>query len=86
MAQNEEKPLLELLRTTPEVPPNRSDRLIKALAEINNQLSDLKAKLDVANEIALERLELRRVEARPDFGAQARPYRNMPPRSLRRWN
>ena len=86
MAEHDEKPLLELLRTTPAVPPSRSDRLIKALAEINNQLSDLKAKLDVANEIALERLELRRVEARPEFGAQARLYRNKPPRSLRKWN
>ena len=53
---------------------------MKALAEINNQLADLKLKLDVANEIAIERLELERVEARPEFGAQARPYRNMPPR------
>ena len=53
---------------------------MKALAEINDQLADIKLKLDIANETALERLELEREEARPEFGAQARPYRNMPPR------
>ena len=58
---------------------------MKALAEINDQLADIKLKLDIANETALERLELEREEARPEFGAQARPFRNMPPRSFRRF-
>ena len=86
MAEFEEETLLDLLRSTPEVPPTQSDLLMKALAEIGNQLSDIKLKLDISNEIALEGLELRREEARPEFGAQARPYRNMPPRPIRKWN
>ena len=57
---------------------------MKALAEANNNLSDIKLKLDIANEIALERLELEREEARSDFGSQASPFRNKPPRSFRR--
>lgn len=85
MANSEEETLLDLLRNTPEVPPTQSDLLMKALAEINNQLGDIKLKLDISNETALEGLELRREEARPEFGAQARPFRNMPPRLHRKW-
>ena len=85
MADFEEEPLLWSLRNTPEVPPSGSDLLMKALAEINNHLEDIKLKLDISNEIALEELESRRGEARPEFGSQASPYRNKPPRSLRRW-
>ena len=85
MAESDEETLLDLLRSTPEVPPTQSDLLFKALAEIGNQLSDIKLKLDVSNEIAIERLELQREEARSEFGAQARPFRNMPPRTYRKW-
>ena len=85
MAESDEETLLDLLRNTPEVPPTQSDLLFKALAELGNQLSDIKLKLDVSNEIAIERLELQREEARSEFGAQARPSRNMPPSSFRRW-
>ena len=85
MAESDEETLLDLLRNTPEVPPTQSDLLFKALAELGNQLSDIKLKLDVSNEISLERLELQRDEARPEFGAQARPFRNMPPRTYRKW-
>ena len=54
---------------------------MKALAELNNQLGDVKLKLDISNEIALELLELRREEARAESGAQARLIRHKPPRT-----
>ena len=81
MSENNESPLLGALRSTPEVPPHRSDLVIKALAEMNNQLDDIKLKLDISNEIGLELLELRKREARPEFGAPVRRFRNMPPSS-----
>ena len=81
MPENSESPLLGALRTTPEVPPTRSDLVIKALAEMNNQLDDIKLKLDISNEIGLELLELRKREARPELGAPVRRFRNMPPSS-----
>ncbi len=84
MAEHEEEPLLWSLRNTPEVAPSGNDLLMKALAEVNNNLEDIKLKLDIANEIAIERETLEREEARSDFGSQASPYRNKPPRSFRR--
>jgi len=81
VSENNESPLLGALRSTPEVPPTRSDLVIKALAELNNQLADVKLKLDISNEIALEMLELRRSEARAESGAQARLIRHKPPRT-----
>ena len=74
-----------LLRDTPEVPPTKGDLLMKALAEVNNNLEDLKLKLSISNEIALELLELRKSEARSEFGVQARPFRNKPPSPIRRY-
>ncbi len=86
MAEYEEEPLLWSLRSTPEVAPSGNDLLMKALAEVNNNLEDIKLKLDISNELAIERLELGREKARSDFGSQASPYRNKPPHSFRRWN
>ena len=77
--------LLQALRSTQEVPPSQGDELVKALKEISNKLDDLKQALFVSNEIQLELLEGAMKEARSEFGAQARPSRNMPPSSFRRW-
>ena len=76
--------LLQALRSTQEVPPSQGDELVKALKEISNKLDDVKAALFVSNEIGLELLEGQMKEARSEFGAQARPSRNMPPSSFRR--
>lgn len=85
MANKAENLLLEALRSHQEVPPSQGDELVKALKEISNKLDDLKQALFVSNEIQLELLERPMKEARSDVGAQARPYRNMPPSSFRRW-
>ena len=84
MVTNPENLLLEALRSHKEVPPSQGDELVKALKEISNKLDDLKQALFVSNEIQLELLERPMKEARSDVGAQARPYRNMPPSSFRR--
>ena len=78
--------LLQALRSTQEVPPSQGDELVKALEGISNKLDDLKQALFVSNEIQLELLEGAMKEARSEFGAQARPSRNMPPSSFRRWS
>jgi hypothetical protein len=84
VATEEDPTLLSLLRATPEVPPSEIALLNKTLQEMNNHLDDIKLKLGIRNEIALELLELRKKEGRSDVGAQARPYRNIPPSSWRR--
>lgn len=81
MTNPNEEPLLGLLRSTPEVPPTPSALVIKALKELANQLDDIKLKLDIANELAIEELELRKKEARAESGAQARLIRHKPPSS-----
>ena len=86
MATNAESTLLDALRSHQEVPPSQGDDLVKALKEISNKLDDLKQAVFVSNEIQLELLEGAMKEARSDVGAQARPYRNMPPSSFRRWS
>ena len=78
MPENNESPLLGALRSTPEVPPHRSDLVIKALAEMNNQLDDIKLKLDINNEVGLELLERAKNRARPNNATQAWPVRNKP--------
>ena len=84
MATEGDTPLLDQLRAIPEVPPSEIAQLNKTLQEMNNHLDDIKLKLGVRNEIALELLELRKKEGCSDVGAQARPYRNIPPSSWRR--
>ncbi len=84
MANSPEDTLLDALRAAEELAPSSADQLFKALAQVNNNLEDIKQALFVSNEIALELLELPMKGARSDVGAQARPYRNMPPSSFRR--
>ena len=84
MSTQPEDTLLDAFRSAEELAPSSTDLLLKALAQINNKLDDLKQTLFVSNEIALELLELQMKEARSDSGAQARPHRNMPPSSFRR--
>ena len=84
MATNAESTLLDALRSHQEVPPSQGDELIKALQLLNNKLDDIKQAIFVSNEIQLELLERPMKEARSEFGAQARPFRNMPPSSFRR--
>jgi hypothetical protein len=86
VATNLESTLLDALRSTQEVPPSQGDDLVKALKEISNKLDDLKQAVFVSNEIQLELLEGAMKGARSEFGAQARPSRNMPPSSFRRWS
>lgn len=86
MATNAEDTLLDALRSHQEVPPSQGDELVKALKELSNKLDDIKQAIFVSNEIQLELLERPMKEARSDSGVQARPYRNMPPSSFRRWN
>ena len=84
MANKAENLLLEALRSHQEVPPSQGDELVKALKDLSNKLDDIKQALFVSNEIQLELLERPMKEARSEFGAQARPFRNMPPSSFRR--
>ena len=84
MANSPEDTLLDALRSAEELAPSSADLLVKALAQVNNNLEDIKQALFVSNEIQLELLERPMKEARSDVGAQARPYRNMPPSSFRR--
>ena len=84
MTNKAENLLLEALRSHQEVPPSQGDELVKALKDLSNKLDDIKQALFVSNEIQLELLERPMKEARSDVGAQARPYRNMPPSSFRR--
>lgn len=84
MANSPEDTLLDALRAAEELAPSSADLLVKALAQVNNNLEDIKQALFVSNEIQLELLERPMKEARSDVGAQARPYRNMPPSSFRR--
>ena len=86
MANKAENLLLEALRSHQEVPPSQGDELVKALKELSNKLDDIKQAIFVSNEIQLELLERPMKEARSEFGAQARPSRNMPPSSFRRWS
>ena len=84
MANSPEDTLLDALRSAEELAPSSADLLVKALAQVNNNLEDIKQALFVSNEIQLELLERPMKEARSEFGAQARPSRNMPPSSFRR--
>ena len=86
MTNKAENLLLEALRSHQEVPPSQGDELVKALKDLSNKLDDIKQALFVSNEIQLELLERPMKEARSEFGAQARPSRNMPPSSFRRWS
>ena len=86
MANKAENLLLEALRSHQEVPPSQGDELVKALKDLSNKLDDIKQAIFVSNEIQLELLERPMKEARSEFGAQARPSRNMPPSSFRRWS
>ena len=86
MANKAENLLLEALRSHQEVPPSQGDELVKALKDLSNKLDDIKQAIFVSNEIQLELLERPMKEARSEFGAQARPFRNMPPSSFRRWS
>ena len=86
MANSPEDTLLDALRSAEELAPSSADLLVKALAQVNNNLEDIKQALFVSNEIQLELLERPMKEARSEFGAQARPFRNMPPSSFRRWS
>ena len=85
MSNRPEETLLDALRAAEELAPSSADLLVKALAQLNNNLEDIKQALFVSNEIQLELLERPMKEARSEFGAQARPSRNMPPSSFRRW-
>ena len=85
MTNSPEDTLLDALRSAEELAPSSADLLVKALAKVNNNLEDIKQALFVSNEIQLELLERPMKEARSEFGAQARPFRNMPPSSFRRW-
>ena len=84
MANSPEDTLLDALRSAEELAPSPADSLVKALAQVNNNLEDIKQALFVSNEIQLELLERPMKEARSEFDAQARPSRNMPPSSFRR--
>ena len=84
MSDSPEGTLLDALRTAEEIPPSSADALVKALNDLGNKLDDIKQALFVSNEIQLELLERPMKEARSEFGAQARPSRNMPPSSFRR--
>ena len=86
MTTNAESTLLDALRSHQEVPPSQGDELVKALKELSNKLDDIKQAIFVSNEIQLELLERPMKEARSDSGVRARPHRNMPPSSFRRWN
>lgn len=84
MTNSPEDTLLDALRSAEELAPSAADKLFKALAQVNHNLEDIKQALFVSNEIQLELLERPMKEARSEFGAQARPSRNMPPSSFRR--
>ena len=84
MANSPEDTLLDALRSAEELAPSSADLLVKALAQVNNNLEDIKQALFVSNEIQLELLERPMKEARSDSGVQARPHRIMPPSSFRR--
>ena len=84
MSTQPEDTLLDAFRSAEELAPSSTDLLLKALEGISNKLDDLKQAVFVSNEIQLELLERPMKEARSEFGAQARPSRNMPPSSFRR--
>ena len=84
MSEEQEGTLLDALRTAEAIPPATAAELVKALNGLSNKLDDIKQAIFVSNEIQLELLERPMKEARSDVGAQARPYRNMPPSSFRR--
>ena len=84
MSDSPEGTLLDALRATEAIPPASADLLVKALTDLSNKLDDIKQAIFVSNEIQLELLERPMKEARSEFGAQARPSRNMPPSSFRR--
>lgn len=84
MSDSPEDTLLDALRAAEELAPSSADLLVKALKDVSNKLDDIKQALFVSNEIQLELLERPMKGARSDVGAQARPYRNMPPSSFKR--
>ena len=84
MSDSPEDTLLDALRTAEAIPPATAAELVKALNGLSNKLDDIKQAIFVSNEIQLELLERPMKGARSEFGAQARPFRNMPPSSFRR--
>ena len=84
MSDPSEDTLLDALRTAEAIPPATAAELVKALNGLSNKLDDIKQAIFVSNEIQLELLERPMKGARSEFGAQARPFRNMPPSSFRR--
>ena len=80
--------LLSILRELPPAAePNVLERMLKELVLLNNNIDDVKRKLDVANELAIQESEERRGGIRSDFGSQASPIKSnspLAPRPIRR--
>ena len=81
MSKSQKEITLDIIRNDPGETPTPRQLLMKALEELSTKLDDIKLKIDISNEIGLELLELRKSEARPEFGAPVRRFRNMPPSS-----
>ena len=80
--------LVSILR---ELPPEEESsllqRVLQELVFLNNNIDDVKRKLDISNELAIQASEERRGGTRSDFGSQASPIKsNSPlvPRPIRR--
>ena len=69
----------------PEQEPSVREKVLETLKYQSNLLEDIKLKQSITNELLLELVELGKVMARSDFGAQVRPIQNKPfPRPIRR--
>ena len=78
--------LLSTLRALPEeAGPTRVDQIITQMLLRNNHLEDLKAKMDINNELLIQITVLLKEKAGSDFGSQVSPIRNKPfPSPIRR--
>lgn len=80
--------LLSILRELPpEAEPSVLERMLKELVLLNNNIDDVKRKLDISNELAIQLSDEIRERRRSDFGSQASPIKsNTPlvPRPIRR--
>lgn len=72
--------LLSILRELPpEEEPTVMARVLKELVLLNNNIDDVKRKLDISNELAIQLGEDLRERCRSDFGSHASPIKNNTP-------
>ena len=72
--------LLSILRDLPpEAEPSVLERIHKELVLLNNNIDDVKRKLDISNELAIQFSDERREGSCSDFGSQASPIKNNAP-------